>query len=98
MNPSARSANDELVNLALIGLVAAFALALVLRAAGTVASVATGQTPPTGGVASGLRVVADPARPAHALGAPGLSPVAYWVIVLLLLSALAVTAWGGCSS
>ncbi len=34
MNPAARGANDELVNLALIGLVAAFALALLLRAAG----------------------------------------------------------------
>ena len=33
MNPAARGANDELVNLALIGMVAAFALALVLRVA-----------------------------------------------------------------
>jgi type IV secretion system protein VirD4 len=93
VNPAARSANDELVNLALIGLVASFALALILREAGTVASVATGGTAPRGGVASGLRVVADPAHPAHALGAPGLSPVAYWVFVLLLLSVLAMIAW-----
>ena len=35
MNPAVRGANDELVNLALIGLVAAFAVALVLRAAAT---------------------------------------------------------------
>lgn len=97
MNPSARSSDDELVNLALVGLVAAFTLALILRAAGTVASVVTAQTPPTGGVASGLRVVADPAHPAHALGAPGLAPLAYWVVVLMLLSTLAVIAWGGCS-
>ena len=46
MNPSARGANDELVNLALIGLVAAFALALVLRAAATVAAVVTGAATP----------------------------------------------------
>ena len=46
MNPAARGANDELVNLALIGLVAAFALALVLRAAATAAAVATGAATP----------------------------------------------------
>ena len=46
MNPAARGANDELVNLALIGMVAAFALALVLRVAATTAAVATGTTTP----------------------------------------------------
>jgi type IV secretion system protein VirD4 len=94
---NARSANDELVNLALIGLVAAFALALILRVAGTVASLVIGQTPPRGGVASGLRVVADPAHPGEALGSPGLSATAYWVVVLLLISVLALIAWGGLS-
>jgi type IV secretion system protein VirD4 len=97
VNTRARSANDELVNLALIGLVAAFALALILRAAGTVASFVTGQTSPTGGVASGLQVVADPVHPAEALGTQGLSPVAYWMVVLLLLSALAGIVWFGCT-
>ena len=41
MNPAARSANDELVNLALIGLMAAFSVALVLRAAATAAALTT---------------------------------------------------------
>ena len=93
MNPVGRSANDELVNLALIGLVAAFALALILRAAGTVASVVTSQAPPTGGVASGLRVLADPAHPAQALGAPGLTPIRYWLCALLPLSLIACIVW-----
>jgi type IV secretion system protein VirD4 len=97
VNPGARSANDELVNLALIALGAAFTFALTLRAAGTVASVVTIQTPPRGGVASGLRVLTDPAHPAAALGAPSLSPIAYWVVVLLLLSVLAGIVWVGCS-
>ena len=78
MNPAARSANDELVNLALIGLLTAFALALVLRAAATVAAVATGAATPGSGIASGLRVLTDPGRPARAFGAPGLSAIAYW--------------------
>ncbi|WP_107706205.1 TraM recognition domain-containing protein [Nocardioides allogilvus] len=97
MNPAARSANDELVNLALIGLVVAFALAVLLRAAGTVAALVTGQAAPTGGVASGLRLVTDPAHPAQALGAPGLSAITYWVVVLLLFGALAVIVWVGWS-
>ena len=93
MNPAARGANDELVNLALIGLVAAFALALVLRAAATAAAAATGATTPEGGIASGLRVLTDPGRPARAFEAPGLSAVAYWSVVTLFLGVLATVAW-----
>ena len=93
MNPAARSANDELVNLALIGLLAAFALALVLRAAATVAAVATGAATPDGGIASGLRVLTDPGRPARAFGAPGLSALAYWSVVTLFIGVLAALAW-----
>ena len=93
MNPTARSANDELVNLALIGLIAAFAMALVLRAAATVASVATNVSAPRGGVASGLRVVADPSHPDRALDAPGLSPVAYWAVVAALLGLAVAAGW-----
>jgi type IV secretion system protein VirD4 len=93
MNPAARSANDELVNLALIGLVACFALALVLRAAATAAAVATGTAMPEGGIASGLRILTDPSRPSRAFGAPGLSAIAYWSVVTLLLGGLAAFAW-----
>ena len=93
MNPTARSANDELVNLALIGVIAAFAMAIVLRAAATVASVATNESAPRGGVASGLRVVADPSHPDRALDAPGLSPVAYWAVVAALLGLAVAAGW-----
>ena len=93
MNPAARGANDELVNLALIGVMAAFALALVLRAAATAAAVATGTAMPEGGIASGLRVLTDPGRPALAFGAPGLSALAYWSVVTVFLGVLATLAW-----
>lgn len=94
MNPSARSANDELVNLALVGLIAAFAMALVLRAAATVASVVTNVSAPRRGIASGLRVVADPSHPHRAFGAPGLSPIAYWTVVAALLCLAVAVGWG----
>lgn len=94
MNPAARGANDELVNLALICLIGVFAVALVLGFAGTAAAFATGQPPPAGGIASGLRVVADPGHPGKALGTPALSPVAYWLVVTALLGAVAAVAWG----
>ena len=94
MNPAARSANDELVNLALIGLVGVFSAALALGFAGNVTSTVTGQPSPSGGVASGLRVVTDPGHPGRALGVPGLSPVAYWPIVAALVATVAAIAWG----
>jgi type IV secretion system protein VirD4 len=93
MNPAARSANEELVNLALAGLIAAFAMALVLRAAATVASVVTNVSAPRGGIASGLRVVADPSHPDRALDAPGLSPVAYWAVVAAFLGLAVAAGW-----
>lgn len=93
MTPVARTADDELVNLALIGLMAAFAMALVLRAAATAAAVATGAAEPEGGIASGLRVLAHPSRPARAFEAPGLPAIAYWSVVTLFLAVLATVAW-----
>ena len=93
MNPAARGGNDELVNMALIGLVPAFALALLLRAAATAAAVATGAAVPEGGIVSGLRVLANPSRPARAFEAPGLSAIAYWSVVTLFLAVLATGAW-----
>jgi type IV secretion system protein VirD4 len=93
MNPAARGANDELVNVALIGLLAAFALALLLRVAATAAAVATDATTPEGGIATGLRVLTDPGQPARAFEAPGLSAIAYWSVVTLFLGVLAAFAW-----
>jgi type IV secretion system protein VirD4 len=94
MNAPVRNANDELVNLALIGLVGIVAVALALGFAGEVASLATNQPSPNRGVADGLRVLADPAHPGRALATPRLSPVAYWAVVAFLLSATSSIVWG----
>ena len=57
------------------------------KAAGTVISA------PSGSLGAGLSVLAHPTRPAVALRAPGLSPVAYWGIVAVLLIAAGLVAW-----
>lgn len=93
MTPPSRGAIDELVDSALIGLVAAFVVAVVLRAAARAAAAATGATTPEGGIASALRVLTDPGRPARAFEAPGLSAIAYWSAVTLLFGVLVTVAW-----
>lgn len=90
------SYGDELTNAAIIGLVALFGVALVLRGAGSVAAWITGTNQPTGGPASGISVLFHPGDPAAALDARGLSPVAYWIVAGLLLTGLVaggVWAW-----
>ena len=90
------SYGDELTNAAMIGLGALFGVALVLRGAGSVAAWVTGTNQPTGGPASGISVLFHPDDPAAALDAPGLSPVAYWIVAGLLLTGLVaggVWAW-----
>lgn len=94
MNPSARSANDELVNLALMGLIGLFGFGLALGVAGDVAAFLAGEQGPRGGIASGLRVVTDPGHPGTALGAPGLSASAYWLVVVAMLTVVGGAAWG----
>lgn len=94
------SFGDELTNAAMIGLVVLFGVALVLRGAGSVAAWITGTSQPSGGPASGIGVLFYPGDPASALGAPGLSPVVYWIVAGLLLAALvagAVWVWSGCA-
>jgi type IV secretion system protein VirD4 len=93
VNPSARSANDELVNLALIGLVALCGLALGLGVAGELAALMTGEPSPSRGVSSGSRVLADPGHPGTALGTPGLTASAYWLVVAALLTLGGGAAW-----
>lgn len=85
--------DDELVNLALGGLIAALILSLLLRGAGTVAAFLSGTAQPVGGAASGFRVVATPAHPAEALAAPGLSTAAYWLVVGAMVGLCTVAAW-----
>lgn len=90
------SFGDELTNAAMIGLVVLFGIALVLRGAGSVAAWITGTSQPAGGPASGIGVLFHPGDPATALDAPGLNPVAYWIVASLLLAALVtggVWAW-----
>ena len=57
MNPPQQrqggSVGDELTNAALIGLVGIFGVALILRAAGSVAAFLSGTPQPTSGPASG---------------------------------------------
>lgn len=82
------SFGDELTNAAMIGLVALFGVALVLRGAGSVAAFITGTAQPAGGPASGVGVLFHPGDPATALDAPALNPVVYWIVTALLLSVL----------
>lgn len=77
---------DELTNAAMVGLLALVALTFSLRGAGSVTAWITRSAPPSGGPASGVRVLLNPSDPATALGAPGLSPVIYWIITGLMLT------------
>ena len=89
------SMGEELTNAALIGLIALFLLTLVLRATGSVAAFLTGVPQPSASWAAGAGVLFNPGNPAVALGASGLSPVAYWVTTVVVLAGLVGFAgWG----
>ena len=62
----AGSMGDELTNAALIGLIGMFGIALVLRAAGSVAALLTSTPQPDAGAAAGLAVLFNPGDPAIA--------------------------------
>ncbi|MFF2485116.1 type IV secretory system conjugative DNA transfer family protein [Microbacterium sp. NPDC058062] len=79
------SLGDELTNLALGLLVAGAAIAALLRAAGSAAAWITGIPQPAAGFDAGLGVLLSPTDPGTALGATGLSPIAYWICLALLL-------------
>lgn len=85
-----RPPNDLTVSLALGGLAATAVLAMLLRYLGNVATFLTGRPAPTGGPATGLGVLASPTDPGAAIGAPGLNPVLYWFLVVLVLGCLAM--------
>ncbi|TAM70261.1 MAG: type VI secretion protein [Microbacteriaceae bacterium] len=87
---------DELTNLGIGLLVAAAALAGILRGTGSLAAWITGTGQPTSGIESGLGVLLHPGDPASALGAPGLNTVAYWItaaVLIVVVAALAVCGW-----
>ena len=88
------SFGDELTNALMIGLVGVFALALILRAAGSVAAFVTGAAQPAAGPAAGALVLFAPNDPGRVLEAEGLNPVVYWIVTVVLLAALtAAIAW-----
>ncbi|GGO59746.1 hypothetical protein GCM10010910_03460 [Microbacterium nanhaiense] len=79
------SFGDELTNALMIGLVALFGLAIVLRAGGSIAAWLTRTAQPDGGLLAGLSVLTNASDPGAALDAPALATVAYWVVTGLLL-------------
>lgn len=84
----AKPANDLFINLALGALVTAAAFTGLLRIAGSVTAFLTGLPEPAGGFTSGLAVLAHPTDPGAALGAEGLNPILYWVVVFVFLGVL----------
>lgn len=87
---------DELTNLGIGLLVAAAILAGILRGTASLAAWITSTPQPTGGIETGLAVLADPGDPAAAFSAPGLSAVAYWITataVILATTAIALLIW-----
>lgn len=95
MNTRSRSVDNELTNAALIVICGAFLVALLLRAAGSVAAFAARTPQPSRGAAAGLTVLASPGEPGTALGASGLSAAVYWATLLALVAALAALGWAG---
>lgn len=88
-----RAGDDTAVNLALGLLAGLGVLAVLLRAAGTVAAWLTGTAAPKGGIGAGLGVLAHPARPGVALHAAGLNPIAYWAVLAAFLAVVGLLAW-----
>jgi type IV secretion system protein VirD4 len=93
MNTRGQSVDNELTNAGLILICGAFLVALLLRAAGSVAAFATGTQQPSTGPAAGLRVLAQPSSPGAALGVPDLSAVAYWATLLPMVALLVGLVW-----
>lgn len=78
---------DELANVGIVLLLSGAAVALLLRAAGSVAAWATSIPQPTAGVEGALSVLLRPGDPGEALGTPSLNAVAYWVAAAALVAA-----------
>jgi len=74
-----------LTNFLMIALIAVFGVAVVLRAAGSVAAFLAGSGRPQVGIAGGVALLFNPTNPAEVLRAPGLNAILYWSIAVLLL-------------
>jgi hypothetical protein len=89
VNPRAPGVDDDLVNLGLILMAATGLITGFLRLAGTVAAWLSGAAQPTNGWTSGFRVLRQPGNPAQALGADGLPAWVYWLVLAVMLAAVA---------
>lgn len=69
----------------MIALIAVFGVAVVLRAAGSIAAFLSGAAQPQVGIAGGVALLFNPTNPAEVLQAPGLNAILYWSIAALLL-------------
>lgn len=88
------SLGDELTNAAMIGLIGLFAVAIVLRAAGSITAFLTGSAQPEGGIASGIGILLNFGDPGGALKAEGLNAVVYWgITAVLLVDIVCAAAW-----
>ncbi|WP_336629848.1 MULTISPECIES: TraM recognition domain-containing protein [unclassified Microbacterium] len=84
---------DELTNAALVLLATLGVIAVLLRAAGSIAAFILGTPQPTAGLGAGARVLLRPGDPADTLNAPGLNPVVYWLIAGVLILGAGAAAW-----
>lgn len=93
-NRQAGALGDELTNIMIAALIGVFALALVLRAAGTITAFIMRSDPPQVGIAGGVNVLFTPGHPGTALGTEDLNSFAYWMVTAIMLSVLGtVTVW-----
>ncbi|WP_137802903.1 TraM recognition domain-containing protein [Kocuria sp. 2SI] len=79
---------DELTNAAMIALIGMFGLTLILRLGGSITAFLTGSPQPRAGLAAGAAVLLNPADPARALDAAGLSTLGYWLVTGVVLVGL----------
>ncbi|GAB3034133.1 hypothetical protein GCM10027052_09640 [Parafrigoribacterium mesophilum] len=93
MNSARRPGNDALTDLALGLLATLVALIGTFRLAGTITAFLTGIRQPRAGLVAGLGVLTHPLNPGIPLGASGLSAVAYWGVVAIMLTLAGAAGW-----
>jgi type IV secretory pathway TraG/TraD family ATPase VirD4 len=81
---------DTPTNTGLILLGVIVVVGVVLRAAGSLTAVLTGQTQPTAGVFAGILVLIHPTQPGVVLGVAGLDLVVYWIVTTLLMGGVGI--------
>jgi type IV secretion system protein VirD4 len=89
MIPRSQGVDDDLVNLGLILVAAGGLTAAIMRLAGSLAAWLSGAEQPCAGWDAGLRVLGQPRDPASALGSVDLAAWAYWLVLVLMLAAIA---------